>query len=101
MEFECSKCGACCRGAAVALGLVPTKDGQCIHLTKDNQCGIYETRPTICNVSAMYALRKENGFSMSKGEYFALNAQVCNVFMDSYQIDEKFRVDPSIYKGTS
>tara|TARA_R110000824_G_scaffold318179_6_gene505428 strand:- start:206 stop:508 length:303 start_codon:yes stop_codon:yes gene_type:complete len=100
MEFECSGCGACCRKAA-EFGLVPTKDGHCIYLTEDNQCEIYKTRPTICNISAMYALRKANGFSMSKEEYFALNAQFCNEFMDSYQIDKKLRVDPSIYKGTS
>ena len=96
MEFECSKCGACCRKAAES-GLVPTKDGHCIYLTPDNQCEIYTTRPTICNIAATYALRAADGLPMTQAEYFALSATMCNVFMNSYQLDAKWRVDPSIY----
>lgn len=28
-------------------------DGACLHLTADNRCAIYETRPAICRVDAL------------------------------------------------
>ena len=96
MEFECSSCGACCRKAA-ELELVPTKDGHCIHLTPDNQCEIYATRPAICNIATSHALKADNGLTLTQAEYFALSATACNLLMDGYQLDTKWRVDPSIY----
>ena len=34
--YECEGCGACCRVR------------NCIHLTEDNRCAIWEDRPDIC-----------------------------------------------------
>ena len=47
MTVECTKCGACCIAPDIAaldkpLGL------RCPHLTLENLCGVYESRPQIC-----------------------------------------------------
>jgi Fe-S-cluster containining protein len=34
--YECENCGACCRVR------------NCIHITEDNKCAIFETRPDVC-----------------------------------------------------
>ena len=64
LKFNCTKCGLCCK----ALG--------CPHLTKDNLCSIYETRPLICNIEAGYELQKDR---MTKREWFMLNEHYCKV----------------------
>lgn len=56
MTFACTQCGACCRvaGAVPDLAHLATKDGRvCMHLTDENLCAIYETRPRICRVRDM------------------------------------------------
>ncbi len=45
--MECTRCGACCVAPDIAaldkpLGL------RCPHLTADNLCSVYESRPRIC-----------------------------------------------------
>jgi Fe-S-cluster containining protein len=96
MTFACSQCGACCRGAAEA-GLVPTRDGHCIHLTPDHRCAIYATRPTVCNVAATHAGLVSQGSPVSQAQYFTLSAVACNQLMDRYDVAASFRVDPSVY----
>jgi len=55
MSFDCSKCGACCRvvGALPEMSAYDRGDGACKHLTDDNRCAIYETRPLLCRVDVM------------------------------------------------
>ena len=53
MTFPCVGCGACCVGIghlSAELGEFLKPDGSCKHLSPDNQCEVYETRPTICRV---------------------------------------------------
>ena len=60
-EFDCIKCGLCCRclkGNPAVKGTKLEKwdrgDGVCKHLTEDNLCDIYEVRPLICRVDELY-----------------------------------------------
>jgi len=96
MTFACSQCGACCRAAADA-GLVPTRDGHCIHLTPDQRCAIYATRPAICNVSRTHDGLVARGVPISRAQYFTLSAVACNQLMDRYDVAASFRADPSVY----
>ncbi len=62
-EFKCEKCGLCC------------KKVNCMYLTEENLCSIYEKRPLVCNVDKGY----EAFFSkvMSKEEFNKLNRKIC------------------------
>jgi Fe-S-cluster containining protein len=52
--FACTGCGACCKVAPRVHPEWPKRaDGACAHLTQDNRCDIYESRPLICRVDAM------------------------------------------------
>jgi Fe-S-cluster containining protein len=55
--FNCWSCGACCKNCdkIEALKEYNRGDGVCKHLTSDNLCSIYETRPEICNTKKMYS----------------------------------------------
>lgn len=47
MSIECTRCGACCVApdiAALGKGL----GERCPHLTAENLCAVYESRPQIC-----------------------------------------------------
>lgn len=65
MTFDCSKCGACCRKV------------NCVHITDDNLCSIYDTRPVECDVEKGY----EVFFAahMSKEDYYRENKRICIV----------------------
>lgn len=75
--FVCTKCGLCCRniGEIPELADFHTGDGVCIHLSDDNLCDIYSTRPDICNVDKMYELYYNK--IMSKAEYEKINLDGC------------------------
>ena len=62
-EFKCEKCGLCC------------KKVNCMYLTEENLCSIYEKRPLVCNVDKGY----EVFFSkvMSKEQFNKLNSKIC------------------------
>lgn len=97
-KFPCSKCGACCRRAGKR-GIMPDRgDGACVHLTKENTCAIYETRPDQCNYELMYQKAKSNFPEITRQEHFKSNAAMCNMFMDSDDMPESFRIDMSIYE---
>lgn len=53
--FSCSQCGECCRhiNLVPALAAFDTGTGVCKYLA-GNLCSIYDTRPLICRVDAMY-----------------------------------------------
>jgi len=79
-KFPCAQCGACCRH----IDLIPQLagfdrgDGVCIHLC-GNLCRIYEDRPEICRVDAMY----EKYFSglYTRDAFYQLNLDVCRALM--------------------
>lgn len=100
-KFQCSKCGACCRRAGKS-GFMPDRgDGACIHLTKDNLCSIYETRPELCNMELMWEKRNREldleVRGLTKIGYFKVNSEVCNSMMKEDDMDEEFRIDLSKY----
>jgi Fe-S-cluster containining protein len=87
--FPCTACGVCCTNIktfpfAEEFAL---KDGSCKHLTKENKCGIYETRPDFCNVKK----RSENSLLGEKG-YYKLFSMACNHMQKRKGIPIKFRV---------
>ncbi|MBO5265572.1 MAG: YkgJ family cysteine cluster protein [Ruminococcus sp.] len=77
MKFECKKCGKCCRSIS-RTGLLKefeNENGECIHLTDDNRCDIYDNRPDICNVEKMYELHFHK--FMTFEEYMKHNKDMC------------------------
>lgn len=76
MSFPCTKCGACCRRAWAFQGALPTKeDGSCLHLTKDNECAIYEDRPLLCRIDEMHETLMPD---MAIEDFYEVNAGFCN-----------------------
>jgi len=65
--FPCEKCGSCC----AFIG--------CKHLTDDNLCDIYETRPDTCKIgySKDHSARTKE---MTTEEYYELNKDFCKIF---------------------
>lgn len=100
MEFQCSKCGACCRRAGQS-GLMPQReDGACIHLDNDNTCKIYETRPDICRVEkGADTVGKTLG--LSKIEYYKANNLLCNEWIKQDNLSDRFRIDLRVYDRTN
>lgn len=78
MTFNCHKCGNCCRNIwkTGLLKEFENEKGECIHLTKDNLCDIYDHRPNICNVEKMYDMYFKN--FMSYDEYIHENYKACD-----------------------
>lgn len=80
--FTCTKCGLCCCN----IDLVPELseydmgNGVCIHLTEDNLCDIYSSRPDICNVEKMFDTKYR--YLMSKEEYDHLNEEGCKLLQE-------------------
>lgn len=76
LSFKCDCCGICCRtiGGISLLEQFDRGDGVCCHLTDENLCGIYNSRPEICNVEAMFKYFSDK---MTKEEYFKLNTDSC------------------------
>ena len=77
--FIRTKCGLCCRNIDKIPELADfhTGDGVCIHLSDDNLCNIYASRPDICNVEKMYELTYKA--IMSKEEYEKMNMEGCGI----------------------
>jgi Fe-S-cluster containining protein len=49
-EWKCTKCGACCHLVGHVYPELDRGDWGCMHLERDNTCGIYPTRPALCIV---------------------------------------------------
>lgn len=64
MSMPCFRCGECCRLA------------NCCHLTADNTCDIYATRPWFCRVDVVY----DRYYSdvMTRDEFYNLNMEWCS-----------------------
>ncbi|MBQ7568024.1 YkgJ family cysteine cluster protein [bacterium] len=57
--------------------------GICIHLTADNLCDIYSTRPDICNVDKMYEIAYRH--LMTRDDYDRLNLAGCQQLQALHQ----------------
>jgi Fe-S-cluster containining protein len=96
MDFQCSKCGACCRLAG-ELGLMPQReDGACINLAEDNTCKIYETRPLVCRAGEMAEINRKP-LGMTKLAYFKMSSTLCNRLIKDYGMDDKYLIDIEAY----
>lgn len=73
MTFPCTQCGACCRSIAAVPELQghDRGDGVCRHLTSDNRCAVYETRPMVCRVN------EQCPPAMQLGEWHRRNTAAC------------------------
>jgi Fe-S-cluster containining protein len=76
MNFPCIQCGLCCRALPDASFAAEYNrgDGVCKYLD-GNLCAIYEKRPSICNVEAMYQKYFES--IMTEEEFVAMNLRAC------------------------
>ena len=76
-SFDCDRCGACCRN--IRRSKLSTEldrgDGVCKHLSEENLCAIYATRPLICNVAAYW--ERYLSSAMSREEFYRLNHAAC------------------------
>lgn len=78
--FPCNQCGACCRhvNRADETRFLDRGDGTCRHYDVGTKlCGIYETRPLICQVEKQFVLNYRQQYSWS--EFIALNQIACRV----------------------
>jgi uncharacterized protein len=73
--FSCNGCGGCCRRVKRIHPDWPARaDGACIHLTQDNRCAIYATRPLVCRVD------EARPVGVTVERWHKLNADVCAQF---------------------
>lgn len=77
--FNCWKCTACCRvcDKVPELKEFDKGNGTCIHLQENGDCGIYETRPEICNTGTMY--EKHHKSRMTWDKYLEYAEIICKV----------------------
>ena len=83
MNFECDRCGACCRhlmSFGAAYTFLDRGDGICKYLNLNNNlCTIYENRPILCNVKEGY---KKFFNDMPYEEYISRTIQGCKKLKD-------------------
>lgn len=75
MSFNCNKCGACCKFIKFVIPELAKEDGSCKHLDENNLCGIYEDRPFLCRVDAVYD--KHYSKILDVKEYYKLTDKIC------------------------
>lgn len=82
-DFDCEKCGLCCKTLAdsqlEALGLPRAEGGGCGHLLADNTCAIYKDRPDLCNVAAAHG---KFFAAVPWAEFRDLNRAACRELQD-------------------
>lgn len=77
MSFPCNQCGWCCQNLDKdsLYSLLDRGDGVCGFFDiRQSQCTIYDTRPKICNIEAMYY---SNFSTMDYDDYIDQNIKVC------------------------
>ena len=52
-------------------------EGVCKYLMKNNLCGIYSSRPDICNVDRMFEIKYKD--IMTREEYDLINEEGCRL----------------------
>lgn len=60
------------------------ESGRCEMLGEDNKCSVYDSRPLICNISAIATKLKIN-----KEEFFKHNAMSCNELLEKSGREER------------
>lgn len=73
-------------------------DGACIYLGQDNLCTIYETRPTLCNVEAMFSIRKKIEPNLTLKEHYIRNNELCNKWIEEDGLDPSYLIDIKQYE---
>lgn len=76
-NFNCDKCGLCCRNiknSAIKVDL-DRGDGVCKNLSENNLCKIYYERPIFCNIDAYYEKFLQD--LMTREKFHEINRQVC------------------------
>lgn len=79
MQFNCTKCGACCKHIGEIRDTLNINfpyeiiDNVCSMLDRNNLCTVYANRPEICNVSYM----KRYFPNLSEDMYLQLNYLSC------------------------
>ena len=94
MKFPCTGCGCCCKRVGTVKQFLTeeefpynsNEDGSCEMLI-DDKCSVYDNRPDICDVYKMF-LKSD----MDIKEYYKLNIEQCNKFMDEDNIPLNFRI---------
>jgi hypothetical protein len=71
--------------------------GVCEKLGADNKCTVYENRPEICRTDKVY--EKYFADRMTKFEYYKLNAEGCNKFMQEDGVDKNLLLDIDSVSG--
>jgi len=96
IDFQCSKCGACCKRAG-ELGIMPQReDGACINLDVDNSCKIYETRPEFCRVNKM-AEKNKVMLNMTTQEYYKFSNAICNSWIKEDGLNDSYLINIGNY----
>ncbi len=106
MDFPCTSCGECCKRIGKILQTeiddpitqllverFPYKTdatGACEMLGADNKCMVYDNRPLLCDIKKGAVV-----YGVGKKQWYLLNAQMCNKFMDDAGLDVSFRIDLS------
>ena len=114
-SFPCTSCGLCCKmvGKWIAgakkmreEGNIPeisplnevadfpfaiTENGACSQLDENNQCKVYEDRPTICGIESTWLKYHSEG-EKSLSDYFFEAADVCNRMIIETKTDTKYLV---------
>lgn len=79
------------------MGIMPQReDGACIHLSAQNECKIYETRPNICRVDKMYERYKDT-LKIDKKAYFKFANECCNAMIKEDGLSDEFLINISSY----
>lgn len=89
MDYPCTKCGCCCKRIDEVIILAERfgtekfpynhKDGVCEKLV-NNECSVYENRPTVCDVEKMKKFWCEM-FNINEETYYKLSIFSCNKMM--------------------
>ncbi|WP_374220409.1 YkgJ family cysteine cluster protein [Psychrobacter sp. CMS30] len=86
MSFPCNQCGWCCQNLdkSELYKSLDEGNGVCKFFDlKQNSCIIYDDRPKICNIEAMY----HSAFtSMEYDDYINLNIKACKTVQRANQL---------------
>ena len=96
--FPCTICGECCKHVSLAKETqwLDRGDGACLYLDiKANRCIIYNERPLVCRVDGMFDSQYKE--TMTRTEFYTLNAECCNIMQNKAGLDSRFRIDVTDY----
>ena len=103
-DYPCTMCGACCKHVDVVVKHSEVTDptspfyfphrwdatGRCEHLSEENRCRIYSSRPLICNID-----RIVTHLELDKAQFYRDNIKACNVMMELDGVEERYRIEES------